>query len=284
MTERKTTLAVLAVIAISLGATTALADTRFQVRQTSRNDIPAGKGQCDIRLQVDNEAEVTLRGQNVEIRTLAGREPRDDGSECNAPFRGRDAMQSFRFESRDSRGSMRVVEEPSRRNGNSLRVAIRDSEGGEGRYHFRVSWDLDGDDSSGGRPGYNRPDFPGYPGGGGGSNQWSLNSREFDSTVQGDGKFYVANTPDRDLNEARVQLERGGRAYVEFRGRGNVSFTGRWSKRGADRVAVTVEQFVQAPATGRVEIDFRQGRVDRITADGTAGNRGNRFQLNFTPR
>jgi hypothetical protein len=264
------------------------ADSRFQVREMNRGDVPRGKGQCDIRVRVDNEAEISLRGLNVEVRNQAGREPRDDGSECNIPFRGRDAIRSFRFEKRDGRGSMRVVEEPSRNNGNRLVVAIRDGDGGEGRYHFRISWDADDDNFSGGgndgggRPGYDRPDYPGYNSNN--SGEWNLNSREFDATYSGDGKFYVANTPDRDLNEVRVQLMRGGEAYVEFRGRGNVSFNGRWSKRGAERVTVTIRQFVQTEADGRMEIDFRRGRVDRITADGTTGRRGNRFQLNFTAR
>jgi len=51
----------------------------------TRNDVPFGKGQCDIRLQVDDEVEVTLRGDTVFIRTISGRDAFDDGSECNEP-------------------------------------------------------------------------------------------------------------------------------------------------------------------------------------------------------
>ena len=36
----------------------ALANTHFQARPMVRDDVPAGKGQCDIRLQVDQEVEV----------------------------------------------------------------------------------------------------------------------------------------------------------------------------------------------------------------------------------
>jgi len=108
-----------------------------------RNDVPPGKGQCDIRLQVDNEAEVTLRGDTVNIRTIAGRDPRDDGSECNEPLPFNDVM-GFNFEVRDSRGDIRLMSEPSRRTGGAAVVYIRDSSGGEGRYHFRISWNMAG--------------------------------------------------------------------------------------------------------------------------------------------
>ena len=74
-----------AAILMLCAALPALADTRFQVRRMTRDDVPPGKGQCDIRLQVDNEVEVSVRGDLVNIRTIAGRDARDDGSECNAP-------------------------------------------------------------------------------------------------------------------------------------------------------------------------------------------------------
>src|ERR1035441_4838619 len=67
----------------------AMADTQFRISRMTRTDVPPGKGQCDIRLQVDNEVEVSVHGDMVMIHTLAGRDPRDDGSECNAPLPNR---------------------------------------------------------------------------------------------------------------------------------------------------------------------------------------------------
>src|SRR4051812_15519900 len=64
----------------------ALADSQFRVRRMGRNDVPLGRGQCDIRLQVDNEVEVSVRGDSVFIRTISGRDAYDDGSECNIPL------------------------------------------------------------------------------------------------------------------------------------------------------------------------------------------------------
>jgi len=129
---------------ILLGAALpAVADTQFQIRRMTRNDVPPGKGQCDIRLQVDNEIEVTVRRDMVYVRTISGQDPRDDGSECNAPLPERD-LQGFNFEVQDSRNEIRLLAEPSRRNNFAAIVHIRDSSGGFGRYHFRLSWQMTG--------------------------------------------------------------------------------------------------------------------------------------------
>src|SRR4051812_1723042 len=94
----------------------AMADTQFRLRRASRNDIPLGRGQCDVRLQVDNEVEVSVRGDNVFIRTVSGRDAYDDGnSECNMPLPDR-PVSDFRFEVKESRGDIRLIAEPSRRN------------------------------------------------------------------------------------------------------------------------------------------------------------------------
>ena len=71
--------------------------------------------QCDIRLQIDAEAEVSVRGDLVHIRTISGRDGRDD-SEFNVPLPARD-VQGFRFEVADGRGEIRLLSPPSRRSG-----------------------------------------------------------------------------------------------------------------------------------------------------------------------
>ena len=58
-------------ILLLIAALPVLADTHFQARRMTRDDVPPGKGQCDIRLQVDGEVEVTVRGDLVDIRTIA---------------------------------------------------------------------------------------------------------------------------------------------------------------------------------------------------------------------
>jgi hypothetical protein len=138
---------------ILCAALPALADTRFQIRRMTRNDVPLGKGQCDIRLQVDNEVEVSVHRDTVGIRTISGRDARDDGSECNEPLPDRD-VPGFNFQVVDRRNEIRMLAEPSRRNDFTAIVRIRDSDGGEGRYHFRLSWQMTGTDY---RTGPDRP-------------------------------------------------------------------------------------------------------------------------------
>jgi hypothetical protein len=131
-------------LACLIAALPALADTRFTIRRMTRDDVPRGKGQCDIRLQVDDQVEVSVQGDRVYVRTLSGQDARDDGSECNAPLPDRDPR-GFNFEVLDSRNEIRLVEPPSDRNGGRAIVQIRDSASGFGRYHFRLSWALSDD-------------------------------------------------------------------------------------------------------------------------------------------
>ena len=129
------------VVAVALVAVIpACADTRFRVRQMTRDDVPMGRGQCDIRLQVDNEVEVSVSRDMVNIRTISGQNARDDGSECNVPLPDREVA-GFKFENVESRGEVRLVEEPSPRNGFAAIVHIRDSAGGFGLYRFRLTWE-----------------------------------------------------------------------------------------------------------------------------------------------
>ena len=122
----------------------AWANTQFRVRKMTRTDVPSGKGQCDIRLRIDDEAEVAVRGDFVYIRTISGRDGRDDGSECNEPLPNH-PIEGFRFEKVDGRGEMILVSEPSRRSDYQAVVHIRDKDSGEGRYHFRLSWVITGE-------------------------------------------------------------------------------------------------------------------------------------------
>jgi hypothetical protein len=109
----------------------------------ARNDAPPGRGQCDIRLQVDDQVEVAVSGDQVFVRTLSGQDARDDGSECNAPLPGGD-VPGFNFEVKEKRGDINLVEGPSRRNGGRAIVRIHDGPGGFGRYIFRLSWAMEG--------------------------------------------------------------------------------------------------------------------------------------------
>jgi hypothetical protein len=207
-------------ILLLFAALPALADTHFQARRMTRDDVPPGKGQCDIRLQVDDEVEVTVRGDLVDVRTISGRDARDDGSECNAALPSRD-IAGFNFQVIESRNEIRLVAEPSRRNKFGAIVHIRDTAGGEGRYHFRLSWAMNGSDHPPSRrdDDFNRPlGVPGF--------SWN-NTISFRGN--GHGTAVVNDAGETRLGQVTVEIDGAGKLVAWFRteGRGqSLSFTG----------------------------------------------------------
>jgi hypothetical protein len=264
-------------------AVPAMADTQFRIRRTNRNDVPLGKGQCDIRLQVDGEVEVSVRRDTVSIRTLSGRDASDDGSECNAPLPDRD-VGGIGFEVRDSRNEIRLLAEPSRRNDFSAIVRIRDSSGGQGRYHFRLSWQQTGSDyrnedrRPGGddrRPGFDRPGGIGGPG-----FAWNnvINFRG-----RGRGVAARNNFEDR-LSDVDVNIDRGGRIVVVFRaehGRTH-AFNGQVTGREGGRWRADVvsdDRRLRGPMF--ISVDDRQN-VNSINLEATDGR--DRLRLTWDRR
>jgi hypothetical protein len=248
----------------------ALANTQFRIRRMMRNDVPPGKGQCDIRLQVDQEAEVSVRGETVSIKTIAGRDPRDDGSECNAPLPSGD-MAGFNFEVKDSRGDIRLISEPSRRTGGAAVVYIRDSAGGEGRYHFRISWMIGGAMPPVGIPGPERRQEPGFPGERRGAFRW-------DDTIafRGEGRGTVTfdRAPQR-LFGVNVDIDRRGRIVVSFRMEGGrtLQFTGTVVDRepgGRLRAEVVSDDRFRAHGMMFLSVDNRRD-VNSVTLEAENG-------------
>lgn len=251
-----------------------LADTQFRVRRMTRDDVPMGKGQCDIRLQVDNEARVTVRGDSVFIRTLSGRDPYDDGSECNMPLPDR-PVPDFRFEVKDSRNEIRLVEEPSPRNGFAAVVYIRDSSGGVGRYHFRLSWEMRAVDMR------HDDDAPRRLPGGDGGMVWN-NVIHFRG--QGRGVATLRDGFDLRLFNVNVDIDRGGRMTVVFRAeRGrDLTFTGNVVRREGGRWRADVvsdDRRLRGPMYMSVSPD---GDINSITLE--AGDGRDRMHLNWDRR
>jgi hypothetical protein len=256
----------------------ALADTQFRIRRMTRNDVPPGKGQCDIRLQVDNEVEVSVRRDMVLIHTIAGRDARDDGSECNAPLPDRN-LEGFNYEVMDSRNEIRLLAEPSRRNDFTAIVHIRDSSGGEGRYHFRLSWVIGGGGPPEGRRGFGggppeeRRGFGAPPDerrGGGPGFSWN-NTINFRG--QGRGSSALNNFGEQRLSGVSVDIDRGGKILVSFRGeRGRpLSFTGTVIASEGGRLkadVMTEDRRLHGPMY--ISVDDRQN-VNSITLEATDG-------------
>ncbi|PWU00953.1 MAG: hypothetical protein C5B51_23980 [Terriglobia bacterium] len=272
-----------------LAALPAWGDTQFRARKMTRNDVPLGKGQCDIRLQIDNEAEVTVRGDLVYIRTISGRDGRDDGSECNEPLPNR-PVEDFNFEVRDSRGDIRLIAEPSRRSDYQAIVRIRDSDGGEGRYHFRLSWRITGDGFPTGR--FGEPDrgrfgdrddrrFGDLDDRRGGL-AWN-NAMRFSGP--GRGTSTLTGYGSQRLFDASVDIDRGGRILVSFRTDSGRALTFSGSVIGADRDALKADVMSDDRSHVRGSMYLSRdsrGDVYRITLDG--GNGTDRLRLDWDRR
>jgi hypothetical protein len=262
-------------ILLGLAALPALADTQFRVRRMMRNDVPPGKGQCDIRLQVDNEVEVAVRGETVSVRTLAGRDARDDGSECSEPMPAQN-LQGFNFEVKDSRGDIRMLEDPSRRNGFAAIVRIRDSSGGEGRYHFRLSWISGGGYRQDAPPPPPRPDFPGR-----GGFAWN-------DTIayrgDGSGSAVFDGSPQR-LYGLVLDIDRRGRVVLSIRmdGGRTLAFSGTVVGQEGNRLRADVVTDDRFRLRGEAAISLGERRnVNSVTI--RAGDGRDRLRVNWDRR
>ncbi len=217
----------------------AMADSQFRVRQMTRGDVPAGQGQCDIRLIVDHEVEVSLRRDVVSVRTLGGLEPRDNGSECNAPLPDGVPPQNFNFRVTESRDQMRMLSQPSPRNGFATVVQISDASVGEGRYAFRVTWRLSAADMGRMEPPPGQRVVPGTPPGMRGPAGFAWNNVvHYNGTGRGSSTLTAYGS--QRLTDVTVDIDRAGKTVVSFRGETErpLAFTGTVTAREGQRYRV----------------------------------------------
>jgi hypothetical protein len=285
-------------LAALCAALPALADSQFRIRRMTRNDVPPGRGQCDIVLQVDGDAEVSVRGDMLLIHTIGGREPRDDGSECNAPLPDRD-VPGFNYQQVESRDQMRMLAPPDRRNGFAVIVRIHDGPGGEGRYHFRLTWQITGGEdfgrgNRGGPPERPEPGFPpedrrggpepSFPPDGrrGGSGFGWNNTLRFSGAGRGTADL-PPNAPQR-LSDINVDIDRAGRIVVSFRAGFDRPLTLTGTLTGREGLqykadAMTEDRRVRGPLY--ITISPRN-EIDALTFEAT--DRGRRVRVNWQRR
>ncbi|MGD0871232.1 MAG: hypothetical protein ABSB88_16900 [Bryobacteraceae bacterium] len=253
-----------------LAAIPACADTRFRAKKMTRNDVPLGKGQCDIRLQVDGQVDVAVRGDMVVIHAISGQDARDDGSECNSPLPGHEPR-GFNFQVVESRNEIRLAEPPSRRNDFGAMVQIRDSSRGFGRYHFRLSWET-------GPVSELRRDEPDR------RDERFIWNNALNFRGRGMGEVRINGNGPRRLQDATVEVDRGGKIVVSFRSEGPrpVVFTGTVMGREEGRLkadVMTEDGRLHGPMY--LSVDDRQN-VTSITLDATDGQ--DRLHLGWDKR
>ena len=248
----------------------AVADSQFRVRQMTRGDVPSGKGQCDIRLQVDEEVEAAVRGDTVFLRTLSGREARDDGSECNLPLPSRD-VRGFTFEVKDKRNQIRMVEAPGSPNNFTVIVRIRDTDSGYGRYHFRLSWIA----GSGASPGGYILDGPAPGPDDRRSGEGFVRNNVTHYAGSGAGSAVYNDEDPFRLSGVTLDIDRGGHATLSFptgRGRAMV-LNGAVIGRDGERLkidAMTEDRRLHGALS--VSVDDRTATVRSIEMEATDGH------------
>jgi len=250
------------------------ANTQFRVQKMTRTDVPLGKGQCDIRLRIDGEVEITLRGDLLSVRTISGRDARDDGSECNEPLPNR-PVEGFQFEGIDGRGEVRLISGPTRQTDYQAIVRIRDNQSGEDRYHFRFSWLITGGVSPDHdrfdhlRDGDNRP----------GGLAWN-NALHFGG--RGHGSSTLSGFGEQRLFGVTVDIDRAGKILVAFRtdsGR-PLSFSGAVIDFDRDSIKADVASDDRERLRGSMNLSRDdRGTVYRIWLDATNGQ--DRLHLNW---
>ena len=108
--------------------------------RTKDYDSQSRKGQFDLKLRIDEEVEVQVKGASIRYEVIRGREPSDDGSEYSQEI-PRAIFKKFEVEKKDGRGNILVMEKPSAQNEFNLKLRIIDRKGGDDRYHARIKWE-----------------------------------------------------------------------------------------------------------------------------------------------
>ncbi len=114
-------------------------DIQVRARQLPGWDARAREGKCEVRLWVDNRAEIRLRGDSIFMRTIEGSKSRDEGSECSQalPY---NSVGDFQIHQTAGRSPATLTQTPNRGNNFTAVIQIEDRQSGGDNYAFAVSW------------------------------------------------------------------------------------------------------------------------------------------------
>lgn len=129
---------------LSAGRCYAQSELQLRARQLPGWDLKQREGVCQIRLWVDDRAEVRLRGDRIWVTTLQGAKGRDEGSTCSQalPF---NAVRDFQIRQIAGRSRVEMAQDPSRANNYTAMFSVEDRQGGGDNYEFDVTWRADAD-------------------------------------------------------------------------------------------------------------------------------------------
>jgi len=110
------------------------------VKRSQDFDASSPRGRFDIRLHVDDIVDVWIQADKARFQVRKGSRPTDAGSEYSQAVPAKKLL-SFRLTKMDGRGTIRLVESPTEKNGYTAWIRISDPRGGQDRYHARLTWE-----------------------------------------------------------------------------------------------------------------------------------------------
>jgi hypothetical protein len=224
----------------------------FQVRRTNDYSEDRRDGRCRVRVRIDDEADVELRGDMIRIHVIKGGPGKDEGTECNAPLPTSGNITNFRFRGIDGRGTPRLVQEPSARNSYVAAVNVQDPRSGSEGFTFDLTWNWDGQGGGGESGG----GF--FPGSGGQTDQQVVERAclmELRNVIGREQKMSVQN-----LTNTSMRMGGGGRSVLS--GTANL-----------------LRNQQRETATFQCTFYLRDNRVENVTYDlaGSGGSGGGGF-------
>jgi hypothetical protein len=114
-----------------------LAQRDSSFRASIRGGGDRNGGKCTVEVEVDDAAEVEIRGDTGRLRTLAGQPARWRRFECTGVMPDRPG--DFRFQGIDGRGRVQLIRDPRENRGAAV-VRIEDPNGGREGYTFDLIW------------------------------------------------------------------------------------------------------------------------------------------------
>ncbi|HSR53711.1 MAG TPA: hypothetical protein VLV83_23030 [Acidobacteriota bacterium] len=125
---------------------TGLDDFDRAFEQERRNDFRQGQpetrqsGKLVWSGLIDQRDSITLQGSDVSINHLRGRQPQDTSISLTSAL-PRQAVRLV-LNKLEGRGTVRLLEEPSRWNDYQAVILIEDPDGGADRYEFELTWEV----------------------------------------------------------------------------------------------------------------------------------------------
>ena len=119
-------------------------EIQLRARQLPGWDPRQREGHCQVRVWVDDHAEIRMRGDRIWVTTVEGAKARDEGSECSQPLPF-NFVRDFQIHQAAGRNAVRLAQEPSRANNFTAMIAVEDRQGGGDNYAFDLSWRAESD-------------------------------------------------------------------------------------------------------------------------------------------